>query len=125
MSARYVEFGLTSQQGYLMRILDPGRPAPMNEMASVFGCDASNITGIVDRLETRGFVKREQHPQDRRLKMIALTKAGAEFQVKFLSRIYEPSGAMSALTSAQLQEMRELLTDIEDSRREPNSQSAA
>lgn len=39
-----------------------GRPLPMRALAELLGCDASNVTGIVDRLEARGLVRREAAP---------------------------------------------------------------
>ena len=33
-------------------------PMPMGELARRLDCDTSNITGIVDRLETRGLITR-------------------------------------------------------------------
>ncbi len=61
-------------QAKLLRILDS--PLPMSQIASRLHCDASNITGIVDRLEARGLVERGVKPGDRRIKVIALTQEG-------------------------------------------------
>ena len=38
----------------------------------------SNITGIIDRLERLGLVKREGSPEDRRVKYISITKKGQD-----------------------------------------------
>ena len=38
---------------------------------------ARNITGLVDALETTGFVSRGAHPTDRRATLVALTELGA------------------------------------------------
>ena len=40
----------------------PERPLPMGRLACALGCDASNVTGIVDRLEQRGLI--ERRPSD-------------------------------------------------------------
>src|ERR1044072_9058846 len=45
------EFGLTAMQGHSLRMLDPERPVPMSILADTLVCDASNVTGIVDKLE--------------------------------------------------------------------------
>ncbi|MHC4840327.1 MAG: MarR family winged helix-turn-helix transcriptional regulator [Planctomycetota bacterium] len=40
---------------------------------------AGNLTGIVDRLEKQGFVRRETNPQDRRQTFIRVTDKGQEY----------------------------------------------
>jgi MarR family transcriptional regulator, organic hydroperoxide resistance regulator len=68
------ERGLTFPQAFLIRQL--GRPLSMKAVADRMHCDASNLTGIVDRLEARGLVVRRSHPTDRRVKELVLTDAG-------------------------------------------------
>lgn len=68
------EFGLTFPQALLMRQLR--QPLPMKAAADRMHCDASNLTGIVDRLETRGLVERRTRAGDRRVKELVLTKEG-------------------------------------------------
>ena len=50
------EFDLTPAQGHALRVLDPARPVPMSMLAEALVCDASNVTGIVDKLESRGLI---------------------------------------------------------------------
>jgi DNA-binding MarR family transcriptional regulator len=66
--------GLTFPQAFLIRQL--GRPQSMKAAADRMHCDASNLTGIVDRLEARGLVVRRSHSTDRRVKELVLTGAG-------------------------------------------------
>jgi MarR family transcriptional regulator, organic hydroperoxide resistance regulator len=68
------ERGLTFPQAFLIRQL--GRPMSMKAVADRMHCDASNLTGIVDRLEARGLVVRRSHPTDRRIKELVLTDDG-------------------------------------------------
>ena len=49
---------------------------PMGFLAEALHCDASNITGIVDRLEERGLMERAVDPEDRRRRNLVLTDAG-------------------------------------------------
>lgn len=84
------EVDLTPAQGRLLHYLDPERPVPMAELASVNSCDASNITGLVDKLEARGLIARAPHPDDRRVKMIVVTPAGARLRAQLLELIHEP-----------------------------------
>src|SRR4051812_31978342 len=75
-------YGLTMMQSNTLTMLKEDEPLAMNMLSQVFMCDASNVTGIADRLETQGLIKRQDHPNDRRIKMIALTPKGIELKQK-------------------------------------------
>ncbi|MEU3842787.1 MarR family transcriptional regulator [Streptomyces sp. NPDC028635] len=66
---------LTASQGKTLNVLRRG-PASMSTLATTLTCDASNMTGIVDRLEKRGLVRREPSASDRRVKNVVLTEEG-------------------------------------------------
>ena len=68
--------GLTEPQALLIRRLR--EPMSMGNAAEALRCDASNLTGIVDRLEKRGLVERRTLASDRRVKELVLTDAGRE-----------------------------------------------
>ena len=68
-------FDLSLPQAHALQVLEPGRPLPMRDLALRLHCDASNITGIVDRLEARGLVERRADPRDRRIWRLQLTPA--------------------------------------------------
>jgi DNA-binding MarR family transcriptional regulator len=103
------ELDLTPAQGRLLQYLDPEHPVPMSELASMHACDASNITGLVDKLEARGLIERAASPSDRRVKMIAVTKAGAALRDKLLERIGQPPSFITALSESEQQTLRDLL----------------
>ncbi|MEW5632580.1 MarR family transcriptional regulator [Streptomyces hydrogenans] len=66
---------LTASQGKALTVLRRG-PAAMRSLAETMACDASNVTGIIDRLEQRGLVRREPDAFDRRVKNVILTAEG-------------------------------------------------
>src|SRR3979490_984365 len=70
-------FDLSPTQCHVLHLIEPGRPLPMRRLADTLSCDASNVTGLVDRLESRGLVRRRSSPQDRRVKVLQLTPTGA------------------------------------------------
>src|SRR5690349_2782086 len=78
--------------------LEPGQTQPMRALAVGWKCDASWVTGIVDGLEQRGFVERQVHPRDRRIKVVAITPAGEQAKARALERLYEPPASMDGLT---------------------------
>lgn len=73
-SDRSAQFDLSFAQAMALRELD--EPLAMRDLADRLCCDASNVTGIVDRLEARGLVERRTAPDDRRVKHLVLTSAG-------------------------------------------------
>src|SRR5438128_7652177 len=64
------EFGLTPGDLRALFALDYDTPRPMRTLARVWACDASNVTWMVDRLETRGLVERRMLTSDRRVKTV-------------------------------------------------------
>lgn len=72
--AKLAELHLTLPQAMLLCQL--GDALPMNEAAGKLHCDPSNVTGIVDRLESRGLIERQQVMTDRRIKQLVLTPGG-------------------------------------------------
>ena len=103
------EFGLPPQGLGLMRMLHPGDALPMKELAAALSCEASNFTGIVDRLEERGLVERRADSDDRRVKRLALTPAGEAERERMLERLYEPPEAIRRLSRADQRQLAALL----------------
>ncbi|MGW0855375.1 MarR family winged helix-turn-helix transcriptional regulator [Streptomyces sp. NPDC002690] len=56
----------------VLRDREPG----MRELAGHLGLDKSSATGLVDRAERRGLVRRSPSPHDRRSVQVALTEQG-------------------------------------------------
>lgn len=59
----------------------------MNKLTCVLGCDASNTTGLVDRLEAQGMITRSKDPSDKRVTMIGLSKQGAKRRTELLQAL--------------------------------------
>ncbi|AQU68858.1 MarR family winged helix-turn-helix transcriptional regulator [Streptomyces niveus] len=71
------EHSLTGAQARVLGLLSI-QPMPMRRIARKLKCEPSNVTGIVDRLESRGLVERRPDPSDRRVKLAAPTEKGRE-----------------------------------------------
>jgi DNA-binding MarR family transcriptional regulator len=90
------ECGITSQQGQLLCVL-MAQPRGMSDLGAVLGLAKSSLTGLVDRTERNGLVRREPDPRDMRAVRVALTSRGGklvdEFYAETCRRIEElPSG---------------------------------
>jgi DNA-binding MarR family transcriptional regulator len=101
--------GLGFAQAHALRMLDPEEARPMSALAERLFCDASNVTGIVDRLEARGLVERRSAAGDRRVKALTLTPAGVELREHVLAVMSEPPDAIAALPPADQRALRDIL----------------
>jgi DNA-binding MarR family transcriptional regulator len=105
---------LSPVQCQVLHLLEPGRPLPMSRLADSLSCDASNVTGLVDRLQSRGLVRREASPQDRRVKVLQLTPAGARLRASLLRQMTRGSHPLSRLSLEQQQTLVKLLERLVD-----------
>src|SRR5258705_12662953 len=71
------ELELSPAQCHVLHLIEPGRPMPMGQLAETLACDASNVTGLVDRLESRGLVRRRPSPEDLRVQVLEHTAQGS------------------------------------------------
>jgi MarR family transcriptional regulator, organic hydroperoxide resistance regulator len=81
----------------------------MSELAGILGCDNSNVTGIIDRLEYRGLVERRPAEHDRRVKLLALTAAGEELRTELGDRLHAPPAELATLSDADQRALRDIL----------------
>jgi DNA-binding MarR family transcriptional regulator len=75
LERRGSEHDVSMVQTRLLGILRDRQPT-MNELAKLLDLDKSSITGLVDRAERRGLVKRTPSATDRRAVTVSLTRAG-------------------------------------------------
>ncbi len=69
--------GISVIQARLLGVLRDRKPT-MNELARLLGLDKSSASGLVDRAQRRGLVRRLPSQIDRRSVRVALTDAGRE-----------------------------------------------
>jgi MarR family 2-MHQ and catechol resistance regulon transcriptional repressor len=71
------DFGLSLPKYNILRTLaENGGRVPFSILVERLGCVRSNITGLVDRLQEDGLVRRVDHPEDRRMLFAELTDKG-------------------------------------------------
>jgi DNA-binding MarR family transcriptional regulator len=74
-------FGLSlAKLNVLSRMAEAGEPLALSEIASRLKCVRSNVTQLIDRLESDGLVRREADSGDRRSILAVLTDEGRERQ---------------------------------------------
>jgi DNA-binding MarR family transcriptional regulator len=108
------EYDLSVMQLSAFMVLTPDTMVPMSSLSHQLACDASSITGIVDRLEARGLAERRDNPADRRLKLVALTQTGAALQQKITIEVtaLEEARLRPILSPSEQQELKRLLKKI-------------
>jgi MarR family 2-MHQ and catechol resistance regulon transcriptional repressor len=108
------EHGLTPSQYNVLRILrGEGKPLPILEIAGRTVTVVPGITGLIDRLEQAGLVRRERCQTDRRVIFVAITQAA----LALLSRLDGPvrdlqARLLSHMKDAELKALIRLLEKV-------------
>jgi DNA-binding MarR family transcriptional regulator len=68
--------GVTQAEAHVLAHLAGNGPTPIGELHREFGHKRSTLTNVLDRLEDRGFVRRQVNRADRRSFVIHLTASG-------------------------------------------------
>jgi DNA-binding MarR family transcriptional regulator len=95
----------------LMRLADG--PMTLREIAAAFGIDAPAATVTIDKLQTRGLVKRTPHPDDNRRKLVHLTDPGREAAARGQQILTEPPAALAALAPADLAQLEKIMSQLD------------
>jgi DNA-binding MarR family transcriptional regulator len=73
----------------------------------------SNVTGLVDRLEEKGWVRRREHPSDRRAYRVVLSPAGAALLKKITPEYYRAAEEVwGDLPVARVAQLRTSLEEV-------------
>ncbi|MBU7596529.1 MarR family transcriptional regulator [Streptomyces sp. P38-E01] len=102
-------YSLTGAQARMLALLAPG-PSPMRLLAEQLKCEPSNVTGIVDRLESRGLVERRPSPDDRRVKLAEATDEGRQTATRLRESLGDfAQTPLAGLTTEERTALRDLL----------------
>jgi DNA-binding MarR family transcriptional regulator len=77
-SERLVRQGVSMGHLHLMSMLDRHGELPMSRIAELLDVSDSNATGLIDRMEERGFVERLRRPDDRRVVLVRVSERGRQ-----------------------------------------------
>ena len=75
-SERLLRLGVSMAQLHIMVTLQRNGEMTMSQLADVLNVSDSNATGLIDRVEERGFIERYRVPTDRRIVLVRVTPAG-------------------------------------------------
>ena len=69
-------YGLTPVQYSVLQGIENASGIDQKTLARSIGFDTSTIGSVIDRLEVRGWVKRNSSPEDKRVRLLTLTEDG-------------------------------------------------
>lgn len=101
--------GLTPNDSRGLWKLDTETGRPIGDLAREWGCDPSNATFIVGRLEKAGYARRESSEEDGRVKLVFLTESGAATRMELEREYHDPPEQVRALTKRDLRELIRIL----------------
>ncbi|WP_322907713.1 MarR family transcriptional regulator [Paenibacillus campi] len=115
-SEGFEQFGISPGKYALLillyRHLDKGLPA--SELAERASVTKATVTGLVERLERDGLVRRRNHASDRRISIIYLSEQGLELMERLLPvHFRSASYLMSGLSETERTLLLELIGKIE------------
>jgi len=122
LNKQLIKNGLTLPQYRVIRVLGRFGAMPMNKLGEHMFVTPPNITGLIDRLEGRGYIARKGSGTDRRIVIMRLTRRGKTLHRrtsvqhrKLVSRI------MKVLSGKELVNLTRLLYRIKEAALEVKS----
>jgi len=102
--------GLTMTQFDVIATLGNRPPMTCKDLGERTLVTKGTLTGVLERLEQKGLIRRELNPDDARSQMIGLTTNGQKmFERVFPKHIRHLGDAFEKLTTKELRQMQELL----------------
>ncbi len=81
---------LTPTSGLVLSILaNAESPLPPNEIADRLIISRATVTGLLDSLERRAYIRRRPHPSDRRMILAEITEAGRQAASAFRPIVHQ------------------------------------
>jgi len=107
------ELNLTAVQAMVLGFLDAEDRLTSSELGKRTELDSATLTGILDRLETAGFIVRKGNPGDRRSIHIHLTEAGRAMSGEAARVIAAANGEfLNCLTDMQKDDLHRIITEL-------------
>ena len=104
---------ITLPQATVLFLLTEKDCRMMSELGRIIGVDNSAMTGLVDRLEKAGFVRREAKQEDRRALLIRITPEGREKAVKAAKIIHGVNKKIGeGFEAGQIEALKDILRGV-------------
>ncbi|UQA63813.1 MarR family transcriptional regulator [Polyangium aurulentum] len=107
------QFGLTGPQLTVIKLLEELGDLSLSSLSERIRAQNSTVTGIIDRMEREGLVRRERSTTDRRVVYIRLSDKGQKLAKNIQVEPMEIfRSALTSLTPADLAELLRILTKL-------------
>ena len=115
LSAALADLSLSAAEINALANLGEGGTLSVRQLSERTGTRASTLTGLLDRLESRGYLMREVDPADRRSFRLPLTDRGQQTAARALAAISAlEREALSRLDATQLAGYRAVVTALQE-----------
>jgi DNA-binding MarR family transcriptional regulator len=81
---KLASFNITPVQFYVLSALWDKEEVRFKDLSRILDMDGATLTGILDRLEKRGFIKRKGDQCDRRSVLVSLTRKSKEIKPQMI-----------------------------------------
>jgi len=118
LAAQVHSHGLTLASLNVMSILSQNEPdgCPLNTVSDLLLVSRANVTGLVDGLVRKGFVRRREDPADRRITRARITPKGRAWLESYLPKHYRGiTELLSGLSRGEKQTLARLLSKLRHS----------
>ena len=97
INQRLLEMDLTSAQGHVIGFLRRSKEPPCaKDLETAYGLSHATVSGILSRMEAKGFIEQRPDSRDRRVKRIFLLERGLACSQSIWQHIEESERTMSA-----------------------------
>ena len=108
------QFGLTGPQLTVIKLLETFQDLSLSSLSERIRAQNSTVTGIIDRMEREGLVRRERSTVDRRVVHIRLSEKGQklarQIQVEPMEIFRD---ALASLTQADLRDLLRIMNKLQ------------
>ncbi len=107
------DLNITAVQAMVLRFLYDEDGVTSIDLGKKTELDSSTMTGILDRLESAGFIVRKDNPDDRRSIRIHLTEKGKITGGEVAKRMEDANGDfLSTLNNEEEKELKRLISKV-------------
>lgn len=108
------QFGLTGPQLTVVKLLETFENLSLSSLSERIRAQNSTVTGIIDRMEREGLVRRDRSTTDRRVVHIRLSEKGqklaGQIQVEPMELF---RGALQSLSQADLRDLLRIMNKLQ------------
>ena len=107
-------YGLTFAQFEALRLLAFSRNGklPLGKIGGRLQVHPASVTNVIDRLESKGLVRRQQHPDDMRTTLAAITRTGRSVTKRATEALNAQVFRNSGLDDDRLESLVEVVTEM-------------